>query len=89
MGNSDFLGGPVAGNLPAHAGDMGSTPVWEDSTHHGTIKPVHLEPEVHNKRRHHSEKPVPHKWKGVPACCNCRNSVCNNEDLELPKIINK
>ena len=62
--------------------------VWEDSTLCWAIKPVHLEPEVH-KRRHRSEKPAPHKWKGIPACCNYRNSVCNNEDLELPKIISK
>ena len=37
----DSPGGAVDRNLPASAGDMGSIPGPEDSTCHGTAKPVH------------------------------------------------
>ena len=36
-----FPGGAVVGNLPANAGDMGSSPVREDLTCHRATKPVH------------------------------------------------
>ena len=36
----DFPGGPVAENLPANAGEAGSTPVWEDPTCCGATKPM-------------------------------------------------
>ena len=35
-----FPGGPVVMNLSANAGDMGSTPIQEDSTCCGATKPV-------------------------------------------------
>ena len=37
----DFPGGAVIKNPPANAGDMGSSPVWEDPTCHGATKPMH------------------------------------------------
>ena len=36
----DFPGGAVIKNLPANAGDTGSSPGLEDPTHHGATKPV-------------------------------------------------
>ena len=36
----DFHGGPVVGNPPANAGDTGLIPGQEDSTGHGTTKPM-------------------------------------------------
>ena len=36
----DFPGGPVAENLPANAGEAGSTPIWEDPTCCGATKPM-------------------------------------------------
>ena len=35
-----FPGGAVVENLPANAGDTGSSPVWEDPTCHGATGPV-------------------------------------------------
>ena len=32
--------------------------VWEDPTCRGATKPVRLEPVLHNKRSHRSEKPA-------------------------------
>ena len=65
-------------NLPASAGDTGSTPgpegslvqkvrslVQKDPTCHGTTKPVCLEPVLLNKRSPHNEKPV-HQTKRSP-----------------------
>ena len=37
----DFPGGPVVKNLPANAGDMGSTPDPRRPHMHGATKPVH------------------------------------------------
>ena len=37
----DFPGGAVVKNLPANAGDTGSTLVREDPSCHGATKPVH------------------------------------------------
>ena len=39
-GNKDFPGGPLVKNLPANAGDTGSSLIQEDSTCHGATKPV-------------------------------------------------
>ena len=36
----DFPGGTVVKNLPANAGDTGSSPVQEDPTCHGATNPV-------------------------------------------------
>ena len=37
----DFSGDPVDKNPPANAEDVGLIPDWEDSTHCGTLKPMH------------------------------------------------
>ena len=37
----DFPGDTVDKNLPINARDTGSIPVQEDSTRHGTAKPMH------------------------------------------------
>ena len=61
-----FPGGPVGWNPPASAGDMGSLPglgrfrmpqsSWSQVPQ--LLKPAHLEPALHNKGSHLSEKPV-------------------------------
>ena len=50
----DFPGGTVDKNLLANPGDMGSIP----NLAHGPqlLKPVCLEPVLHNKRSHRSEE---------------------------------
>ena len=40
----DYAGGTVDENLPANAGDMGSIPAPEDSTHGGATEPSGLKP---------------------------------------------
>ena len=55
-------------NLPANAGDTGSTPgpgrshVPQSNEAHAPqlLKPVHLEPVLRNKRSHRNEKPANH-----------------------------
>ena len=70
-----FPGGSVVKNLPTSAGDTGSIPDL-GSSHKAyspqllslcsrarelqLLKFVHPEPVLHNKRRHHSEKPMHH-----------------------------
>ena len=39
-----FPGGSVVKSPPANAGDMGSTPIWEDPICNGVIKPVQKSP---------------------------------------------
>ena len=53
--HGDIPGGSVLKNLPANAGDMGSSPSPEDPTCHRATKPLHhnywacaLEPTSHN-----------------------------------------
>ena len=61
----DFPGCPTVKNLPAGAGDTGSIPgpgrshMAQGSWLHvpQVQKPTHLEPELHNERSHHNEKP--------------------------------
>lgn len=60
-----FPGGSGVKNPPANAGDAGLIPDLEDPTRCGITNPVcgnywsphALEPVLHNKRAHHSEKP--------------------------------
>ena len=62
----DFPGGPVVKNLPANAGDMGSTPALGRShilkvnyAHVPQLPSQHtLGPMFCNKRSHHNEKPT-------------------------------
>ena len=60
-------GGPVIRNLPANAGNMGS--IQKESTCcrgatelkcATTVELMHLQLMLHNKRSHHSEKPMHH-----------------------------
>ena len=64
-----FPGGLVVKSLPANAGDMGATPVQEDSTRHGATRLLShnywahsLEPVPRSKRSHCNEK---------AACAHC------------------
>ena len=62
----DFPGGTVVKNPPANAGDTGSSPgpgrshvpqsYWARVPQ--LLKPVRLEPVLHNKRSHRNEKPA-------------------------------
>lgn len=66
---SDFPDGLVVGSRPAQLhGTRVRSQVWEDSTHRGTIKPMH--PNSHgthmSSRSHRSEQSVPHNWRGSP-----------------------
>ena len=45
-------------NPPANAGDMGSSPDLGKSHTPQLLKPVRLEPMLHNKRGHCNEKPA-------------------------------
>ena len=71
--NWDFPGGAVVKNLPANAGDTGSSPGREDPACRRVIKPPshnywarmpqilkpkHLEPVLRNKRSHRNDKPT-------------------------------
>ena len=55
-------------NLPANAGDTGSSPglgrshmPWSNKVHAPQLlKPAHLEPVLRNKRSHRNEKPSHH-----------------------------
>ena len=61
-----FPGGAVVKNLPANAGDTGSSPgpgrshMPRSNSAHAPqlLKPKRLEPMLHDKRSHHSEKPA-------------------------------
>ena len=61
----DFPGGAVVKNLPANAGDTGSSPgpgrshMPRSNKARATqlLKPAHLEPVFRNKRSHCNEKP--------------------------------
>ena len=65
----DSLGGPVVGNPPANAGDMGMIPgvgrshVWEDPTFCQTVKPMY-----HNNRACALEL-VSAYWAFLPTAC--------------------
>ena len=91
----DFPSSSVDKNLPASAGAQARSLVQEDSTccratkpvHHKywahtlqLLKPVHLEPVLHNERSHYSKKPV-HR--------NQRKPTGSNNDPEQPKINKK
>ena len=61
----DVPGGPMVKNLPANAGDTGSIPGQKTKLSHAvgplspcatTTEPVCLQPVLHNKRKHCSEK---------------------------------
>ena len=61
-----FPGGAVVENLPANAGDTGSSP-WSGKIPHAaeqlgpcatTTEPARLEPVLRNKRGRHSERPT-------------------------------
>ena len=52
-----FPGGAVVENLPANAGDTGSSPGLGRSHMPQLLKPACLEPVLH-KRSHRNEKPV-------------------------------
>ena len=62
----DFPGGAVVKNLPANAGDTGSSPGpgrshmprSDLSLCATTTEPSRLEPELHNERSHGNEKPA-------------------------------
>ena len=63
-----FPGGAVVGSLPANAGDAGSSPGLGGSHMPRSdwargpqlLKPMCLEPMLHNKRSHRNEKPTHH-----------------------------
>ena len=62
----DFHGGPVVGSLPINAEDMGlilglgwyHMPGDSWAGEPQLLKPMPLEPVLHSKRTHYSEKPV-------------------------------
>ena len=68
----NFPGGTVDKNLPVNSGGVGSIPspgrlhmpqlLGPRAT---TAQPTRLEPVLH-KKRHHSEKPVRHRWRAAP-----------------------
>ena len=74
----DFPGGPVVKNLPANAGDTGSSPGLGTKIPHAvgqlslraTTTEAH-EPRAHalHKRSHHNEKPV-HLYQRVVLTCH-------------------
>ena len=78
--NLGFPGGAVVENLPANAGDMGSSPglgfphaaeqlgLWATTT-----EPVRLEPVLHNKRGGDSERPA-HRNEEWPPLAATRES---------------
>ena len=83
-----FPGGALVKNLPANAGSWVRALVWEDPICHGAtkpvchnywarvsqlLKPVCLEPVLHNKRSHHNKKPV-HRNKENPPLATTRES---------------
>ena len=92
----DFPGGTVDKNPPASAGDKGSVPGprrshmprsnW--SPHAATTQPVCLEPMLHNKRNHRSEKPVHRTWRVALLAPQLGQSPHSNEDPAQPKIKN-
>ena len=77
----DFPGGTVVKNPPAIAGDTGSIPglgrshmPWSNLAHvPQLLKPVRLEPVLHNKRSHCNEKPA-HCNKEYPSLAATRES---------------
>ena len=69
-------------NLPANAGDMGSSPAWSGRIPHAAeqlgpcatiTEPVRLEPVLHNKRGHDSERPA-HRDEEWPPLATTRES---------------
>ena len=78
-----FPGGTVVENLPANAGDTGSSPdlgriphAAEQSGPWATItEPVRLEPVLHNKRGRDSERPA-HRDEEWPLLATTRESPC-------------
>ena len=78
---------PVRHNYWACALEHGSHNYWARVLQ--LLKPVHLEPVLHNKRSHRSEKPTLQR-RVTPARRNQRKPVCSNEDPMQQKInINK
>ena len=51
--------------------------------------PCPLEPMLHNKRRHHNEKPVHHNQRVASALWNQKKLTCSNKDPAQPIQINK
>ena len=61
----NFSGTPVDKNPPYNMGDTGLTDPWSGKISHAgeylgyepqLLKPMHTEPVLHNKRRHHNKK---------------------------------
>ena len=83
----NFPGGPVVGNPPANARDMDLIPgpgrahmPWDNQAWAPQLlKPMHMEPMLCNKRRHHSEMPTHCNKRVAPAFPNCRESVHSNK----------
>ena len=73
-----FPGGAVVENLPANAGDAGSSPACGKIPHAAeqlspwatTTEPARLEPVLHNGRGRDSERPAHHDEEWPPACRN-------------------
>ena len=85
MESEGFPGGAVVENPPANAGDMGSILVREDPTCCGAtklvchnywarvpqlLKPMRLEPVLHNERSHFNEKPAHRDEEWPPLTAN-------------------
>ena len=77
----DFPGGEVDKNTPANAGDMSSIPgpgrLHMPQSNYASVpqlpKPVHLEPVLCTKRRHHNEKSM-HCSEEQPLLTTARES---------------
>ena len=88
-----FPGGAVVENLPANAGDTGSSLVWEDPTCRGATRPVShnywacasgaCAPQQERPRQWEARAP---RWRVAPTCCNRRRPSHRNEDPTQPKI---
>ena len=71
----DFPDGPVVGNPPANARDMGlipgpgrsHMPRGNKACAPQLLKPMHREPMLCNTRSHHREKPAPRNERVAPA----------------------
>ena len=81
-----FTGGTVVENLPASAGDTGSSPGLGRShmprsnwAHEPTTEPVCLEPVLCNKRGHDSERPT-HRDEEWPLLTATRESPHTETD---------
>ena len=92
----DFPGSTVDKNLPANAGDMGSipglrkfhTPLATKAHEPQLLKPMCLEPVLHNKRSHGNEKPVHHS-KGDPPSTPTTENLCSDKDPAQTKNTKK